>query len=145
MRMHCVSRTSVQERNFSKNTATRKLSEVSTIDLRRVSRKHLRKCTSSLLCLPKTRGQEDNNAYLVERCITIKKKVCPPKDCPMPKAERKYMPLPLVGPLNVLNHTCAKHYNVTWKRVSGKMYKCTLKGVVKKCGQMVKTLKKRIG
>eukprot|EP00957_Ditylum_brightwellii_P056716 4298255-Ditylum_brightwellii.AAC.1 len=74
---------------------------------------------------------------LVKRCITVKKKGCHPEDGTMAKAERKYVPLPLVGPLNFLSHACTKHYNMAWECVSGKRYKCTLKRVVKKCGQML--------
>eukprot|EP00957_Ditylum_brightwellii_P203442 15334623-Ditylum_brightwellii.AAC.1 len=67
----------------------------------------------------------------------IKKKGHPPKDDPMPKAERKYEPLPLIGLQNILNHTCVKHCNMIWKCVSGKRYKYILKRVVKKGGQML--------
>eukprot|EP00957_Ditylum_brightwellii_P083369 6338012-Ditylum_brightwellii.AAC.1 len=62
-------------------------------------------------------------------------KGCPCKDYPISKTKRNYMPLPLVGPLNFLNHACAKHCNMTMKCVSGKRYKCTLNRVVKKGGQ----------
>eukprot|EP00957_Ditylum_brightwellii_P078827 5994294-Ditylum_brightwellii.AAC.1 len=61
----------------------------------------------------------------------------PPKDYPVLKVDRKNIPLSLVTPLNVLNHACAKHCNMTWNSVSGKRYTCTIKKVAKKGGQTI--------
>eukprot|EP00957_Ditylum_brightwellii_P176156 13413312-Ditylum_brightwellii.AAC.1 len=53
------------------------------------------------------------------------------------RQKRKYVTLPLVDALHVLNDACAKHYNMTWKHVSGKRYEYTLKRIMKKCEQML--------
>eukprot|EP00957_Ditylum_brightwellii_P204173 15338010-Ditylum_brightwellii.AAC.1 len=74
---------------------------------------------------------------LVERKVIIKKKGCLPKDDLKSKAKSKYMPLPMVGSLNLLSHACKKHCNMAWGCASGERYKCTLKKAVRKGGQML--------
>eukprot|EP00957_Ditylum_brightwellii_P074731 5680282-Ditylum_brightwellii.AAC.1 len=79
----------------------------------------------------------DSGWSLVEGFVTIKKKGGPYKNSTKPKDDGKYVPLPLIGPLSIINHACIDHCNLKLGCASRKRYECTLMKAVRKGGQML--------